>query len=231
MLKERTGAILSPVRTRVTQTLADEGLIALITKGFSFLIEKLVWYENYYVLTGVIHDMSPDPGANKPAIENLSYRFFHSNREADEIAATHEDFRSYYVNSIKRLDSTAVALCVYVDKEVGFACWLALSEKAKKTFNYIPYRVDFDNNNSCSGGYLTTARHRRKGLMTYAVHLENMYLKEKGIVLDRSIIKARNHVAVQSSYGFGYRFTAKARYFKFLWWKRWQETPVNIVLD
>ena len=211
--------------------LSEDGFIALLKKSVSYTVEKIAWYQGYYVLTGAIKEFSPDPDANKPVIENLCYHFFHSNKEADEIARTHEDFRSYYVNSRKQLDNGVIALCVYTGKEIGFACWFALNEKAKKTFNDIPYRVDFENKQSCSGGYLTPARHRRKGFMTYAVHLQNRYLQEKGIVLDKSIIKTGNSISIQSSYGFGYRFTAKARYFKFLWWKFWRETPVDIALD
>jgi len=202
--------------------------MSLLRKTFSTITEKILWFQTYYVVESNIQELFPDPASNQPGINNLSHRLIHSNQEADKIAACYEDFRSYFMNSKQRLNDGAIAQCLYIDKEVGHITWIALSESAKKSFNDLPYKVDFNNKEMCIGGDLTIPKHRKKGLAKYATHIRNQYLKDKGIIKKITVIKTGNMIPLRVAVSIGNRVIAKAYYVRLLGFKIWKEVPVNL---
>ena len=81
-----------------------------------------------------------------PRIRDFIFKVVASNQQADELAADGLDFRSHIINARQRLDKGAIAFCVFINSELAHISWLAVSEQAMKTFNTLPYQVDFSSN-------------------------------------------------------------------------------------
>ena len=209
--------------------LRKEGLWALTRKVLSYIVEKIFWYETYYLLDSYLQEMTPEPEAHLPRLDNVTYRFVYSNDEADELAAQFEDFRHYSVNSRKRLDKGAEALCIYIDNEVGHVTWSAFSKEAMQTLNDTPYEVDFENGEIYTGGDITAAKYRNKGLKRYASNLRNEYLKERGVINKKGVVKTSNRISqhIIEKPDLANRYRARARFINILGWKIWKVTPID----
>jgi len=212
---------------RIIKLIRSEGFISFLKKTFATVAERILWFQTYYVSEINIQELSPDPVSNQPEINNLSHQLIHSNQEADSVSDRYEDFRPYFTNSRQRLNNGAIAQCLYVDNEVGHIIWIALNESAKKSFNDLPYKVNFDNKEMCIGGALTTPNHRGKGLSTYATHLRNRYLKGKGITKKIAVIKVGNMIPLRLALSMENRVTTKAYYMRLLGLKIWKEVPID----
>jgi len=204
------------------------GLWALTRKVLSYIVEKIFWYNTYYLVDSYLQEMVPEPEAHIPQFDSITYHFVSSNDEADELAAHFEDFRHYNVNSRKRLDKGAVALCIYIDNEVGHVTWLAYSKEAMRTLNDTPFQVDFDNGEMYTGGDITAVKYRNKGLKRYASNVRNEYLKAQGIINKKGLVKTGNRVSQRAleKLDLGNIYYARARYIKLFGWKHWKESPI-----
>jgi hypothetical protein len=126
----------------------------------------------------------------------------------------------------RRLDKGAIAFCILVDKEIAHLGWVAMTEKAKNTFNSAPYRVDFSNKEACTGATWTNTKYRRKGLMVYGYFKRLQFLRERGITVSRNVV-AKNNIASQMAHAkFDPKICGEARYLRILWWKFWTEKPL-----
>jgi len=212
---------------RIIKLIGSEGYGSFFKKTFATIAEKILWFQTYYVLENDIQDLSFDLVGNQPNINNLSHHLIHSNQEADNASELYEDFRPYFTNAKQRLNSGSIVQCLYVDKEVGHVIWIALNESAKKSFNDLPYTVNFNNKEMCIGNALTTPKHRGKGLSTHATHLRNQYLKDIGINKKITVIKKGNMIPLRVALSVGNRVRAKAYYVRLLGFKIWKEAPVD----
>ena len=222
---------LRAVVARVKTILKTEGLLPLLRVALLFLTRYLFCYETYHLFE-FQHDPAINPDDFKPSIPNLSHYFVTTNQQADELTTQFDDFRSYCINARERLDSGAVALCVFSGRKLAHMEWIATSEAAKRTFNDMPYRVDFANKEACYSD-VTIPEYRGKGIRTYGNNLVIRYLTERGIMTGRAVIRISNQLSLSTlslslNYSEGSRVYAGARYIKFLCWKFWKETPMNI---
>lgn len=220
---------LKAVVVRAKTIHKTEGLLPLLRVALPFLTRYLFCYETYHLLK-FQHDPAVNPDDFKPNIPNLSHYFITTNQQADELATQFDDFRSYHVNAHQRLDSGAVALCIFVGRKLAHREWIATSEAAKRTFNDMPYWVDFANKEACYSD-VTIPEYRGNGLRTYGNSLSLRYLTERGIMTGRVAIRISNKLSLGTlslSHSEGSKVYARARYIKLLCWKFWKETPMNI---
>jgi len=192
------------------------------------MAERIFWYNNYYILERPLNKEIFDPEPFKPDIQGLTSVFITFRQQADEIAGESEDFRKHYINADKMLKAGAVACCIYVGNEIAFIGWVATTEAAKKAFNNVPYHVDFNNNEACTGSVLTIPKYRRMGIKKYGTYLRLHFMQQAGIVMSRSIVKTNNITSLKASNIRGNSITARARHIRFLFWNSWKETPLNI---
>jgi len=213
---------------KTTIVYLTEGLPTALKRGLSFIVEHIFWYNEYYILERPYTEDSYDPEPYKPDIPELSSVFITSIQQADEIARVCEDFRKYFIKANKMLTDGAVASCVYVGKEIAFVGWVATTEAAKKAFNNVPYRVDFANNEACTGNVFTIPKFRRKGIKKYGTFLRLNYMHQAGVVRSKSIVKTNNITSLKASNIKGNSIIAQARHIRFLFWDSWKETLLNI---
>lgn len=210
---------------RASDILRREGLTPLIVRGFDFTRRRLFQYGNYY-----LYEQTPkerDEADFLPRIEDFTFKIVCNNDEADELAAAIGcDFRRRFVNARKYLDKGAIAFCIFVNGEIAHIGCVALSEEAKKTFDSLPYEVDFSNNEACTGGTETVPEYRSRGLMAYGYFQRFKFLREMGITASLNAVDVNNIASQKAHARFGPRLYARGRYMKLLCLKFWKETPL-----
>lgn len=223
--------VLRVVVVRVKTILKTEGVISLAGRILSFLVRRVFCYETYYVSDAALDNQAANPADFIPDVANLTFTTFTSNKEADELVANgFEDFRLYHRNARRGLDKGAIAMCLFVGNEVGYLTFIARCEEVVRVFNEMPYRVDFSSRRAYSVGAITVPKHRRKGLKTYGVLLRDETSREMGVATIRAVIRTDNIANLRAS-ALGRRAIARASYVRFLWWKFWKETEVDVLFS
>ena len=211
-----------------TQAILDkEGLLSLFKRVSTFMIHQIFIHATFYLIEDSIKDIDVNPDDFMPDIPNLNYRFIKTNQEADKVTGEFSDFRLSHHNARERLDKGAMALCIFIGSELAYINWTATTEASKKTFNDIPYKVNFGNKEVVSGGESTEPKYRRKGLSKYGHLLKDRFLKDMGVNKKHATISKSNLISMKAKSGFGHRVYAKGRYIKILGWKLWKETPIS----
>ena len=209
---------LSAVLRRAKDIFQAEGLTPLLGRGFDFGRRWFFRYGNYYLYEHTLEERNE--ADFMPTIQDFIFRIIHTNQEGDELAAaTGYDFRRRFVTARHSLDKGAIAFCIFVNGEIAHIGWVALSEEAKNTFDNLPYKVDFSNNEACTGGTETIPDYRGKGLMAYGYFKRFQFLREKGMIASRNAVSKGNIASQRVHAKFGPKICAEARYLKLLWWK------------
>jgi len=121
------------------------------------------------------------------------------------------------------LDSRAIAFLIFAGSDLAHIGWIMMSYRSKAVFDNLPYRVDFENGEACTGGTETIPKYRGKGLMTYGYYLRFEYLRKQGVVKSRNAVDVGNLASQAVHAKFDPYIYAKARYVKFLWFKYYKE--------
>ena len=213
--------------TRSRAIVEHDGLLTLFKSIFLFLAHRIFIYETYFLNETPLEGIETDPEKFLPDIPSLTYKFIQSNKEADELETRFKDFRLYHLNARERLDSGAIAFCIFVGNEPAYICWMAMSETARQCIDKIPYAIEFTGKEAFMGGELTVLKYRRKGLKTYGVHLRNKFLKELGVTKKFSAITVRNKASLKALVGRKNFIYAKALYIKIFGWVFWKEVAIS----
>ncbi len=212
---------------RAKQILQTEGLIPLVRRGFPFVVRRFFRYETYYLYEHIpINIRNLNEADFMPKIDNFNFKIVSTGREADELEAEGLEFLSQAVNARESLDKGAIAFCIFVGPELAHIGWVAMTEEAKRYVDPFPYRVNFGNDEACTGGTVTTPKYRGKGLMTYGYWKRFQYIEERGVRISRNAVITNNIASNKVHAKFNPRICARARYLRILWWKWWKEKPL-----
>jgi len=211
----------------------NEGATSLLRRGFAFLLCCFFEYRTFYIYTDHLDNLPDlDRADFMPRISNFTLKLVSSNEEADSLELEGLEFRSQVHYARKALDRGATASCIFVGQELANIGWVALTQEAKDCLRDLPYRVDFSNEEACTGGAWTNPKYRAMGIQTYG-HLKRLeFLQAKGIQTKRSVI-AKNNLASQRSRAKLARPGphAEGRYLKILRWESWKERQFSQVSD
>jgi GNAT superfamily N-acetyltransferase len=205
---------------RAFTALRKEGLfpsLAILQQDvLNFLANYIFHFSNYYLYE---HTVKERDGTDfLPKVQSFDFHIISSNQEADELARGGVDFRDYFPTSRQTLDRGGVAFCIFICGEFAHGGWVALTEDAKMAFDRVPYRVDFSNNEACTGGTLTLPKFQGKGLMKYCYFKRFEFLREKGIKISRNAVKADNIISQRVHAKFGPK-RREICYLRLLNWK------------
>jgi len=222
---------LPPVRSltrRAITILRTEGSRSLLrhVKSYGgFLVARVVACSRSYLY---VHRLTQrDETPYLPRCDSWEIRVIHSDADADAVAAEGlEDVRKVFVYSPRALRHGAIAFCIYVDRALAHVGWVALTSEAKKWVDRLPYRVDFDAGEACTGGTYTMERFRGRNLMAYGYYLRLEYMRQIGRTLSRNAVLV-NNVASQNVHArFEPEIHSTGRFIKLLRWNLWKETPL-----
>ena len=204
----------------------EEGLVILLQRSFDFIRDWLFQLERCYLYEHTIGPMNENDYL--PRIDDYTFRIVSNNEEADELAVEMGcDFRRRFVYAKKSLDKGAIALCVFVDGEIAHTGWIALNDDAKKSVDPLPYKVDFTNNEACTGGTETVPEYRGKGLMVYGYYKRRQYLRDNGITISRNSIRINNTISQKAHARFNPKVKAEFRYLKLPGLEIYKEKPIS----
>ena len=112
-------------------------------------------------------------------MEEVEIHVVESDADARRLVCSgYEDFRQVVPLSGYRLGNGAVGFCAYIDRHVAHTGWIGLTERAKRSFDPLPYRVDFDCGEGVSGGSWTFPAYRGRGIYRYVMWHRLWYLRE-----------------------------------------------------
>ena len=166
-----------------------------------------------------------------PKIRDVSFKIVETTQRLDELSDEGFDLSLLDVTqACYRLEKGAIAALVFVERELAYRGWLALTEEAKNTFNRYPYKVDFSNNEACRGDAWTNPKYRRQGIYSYAVYKREALLMDRGIKKMRGIMLTNNSVAqIGHDKVGGFGICAKAHYLRIFGLQFWKETPIKSI--
>ena len=208
---------------RVRSIIQTEGIPALFKRAAVFITDHCFQYGKFYIYQHSVRERNESDFL--PRIEDFTFHIVTSNEQADELARSGFECRTYSVYSRKRLDKGAIAFCFFAGKELAHIGWVALSKEAKNTFDPHPYRVDFANGEACTGGSLTIPKFERRGLMRFGYYKRLEYLRQLGMKRSVNVVNINNIASQKAQAVFKPEIRARAFYLKILWWQVWSETP------
>lgn len=211
---------------RGTDILREEGLGTLAGRCLEYARPLLLEVGSYYLYEHTMEER--DEADFLPRIKDFTFKIVRTNEEADELAAaTGADFRRRFIGARRCLDGGAVAFCVFVGERIAHIGYVGITEKAKRTFDPLPYRVDFSRKEACTGGTVTVPEYRGKGLMAYGYFKRFQFLLDNGITTSRNAVTKGNVASQRVHAKFGPRTHAEGRLLKVLGLQLWRETPVS----
>ena len=214
----------SELLQRAKAILQTEGFTSLMKRGSTFVMPAFFASGTYYLYEHTLGVL--DEARFLPRVKDVTVKIVSSNDEADALAAEGFDFRSRFVNARRMLDKGAMAVCIFVGREIAHITWVGMSNASKKTFDGLPYEVDFSNKEACTGGTVTLPKYRGLGLMGYGGFKKFQFLKGIGVVVVRHATGVDNMASRKPYEKFDHRIYARARYLKILCWRFWRETPI-----
>jgi len=198
------------------------GLQALVRKH----VRRLFLAADYYVYRYPVpacDDLIPSP-----RLEEVEVKLVETASDMDRLVAEgYEDPREVLQATSRRLASGATGCIAYVGKELASAGWVAFSRQAKESFDPLPYHVDFDCGEACTGGSWTERRFRGRGLYSYVFGHELSYIRGQGRHVCRNAIRVANTASQRGQARYGARLCAVGTLRRVLLWRRWTEREAD----
>ena len=203
------------------------GLMHLFRQGLAFLRQQLFEYETYYLYERPTENILKFSESDFiPKVDNYNLKVIATREEADELEAQGFCLRAHVRNFDERLGKGAIAFCIFTGTELINIGWIALNEEAKRSLWQPPFRVDFNNAESITGGAWTDPKYRNTGLMSYSLFKRLKFLNDLGIARDRAAVPKSNPSSVVGSSKFDSNVYAEGRYLRILRFGFWRERPL-----
>jgi hypothetical protein len=205
----------------------NQGWVAIFFKGFEYL-RGVVFYLGYYYICKIILTSKDNVPDYKPKIE-CSFKFISKEDDIDELIVN--KYRMNILDFQTKLEKGAVAFCVFVDKKLASVTWIADHEAAKQLIDPLPFVVNFEQGEVCSGSAFTDPKYRGKGLQNYIHTLMYHYLIDKGIYICKYSIEKRNAASQKVGGHFGQKIISYGRNLKILGMTFWKDLPLEEVIQ
>lgn len=222
---------LTELFTAAKHIFQTEGLTPLLRRGFAFMAGCFFRYEAYYLYEIDISEVLKQSNEADilPDIQDFTLKIVSTNEQADELARGGLEFRSQFINAGERLDKGAIAFCIFVGQELANIGWVAMTQQAKDSVDGLPFKVDFSNNEACTGDTVTNPKYRNVGLMGYNYFKRLEFLRENGKLRDWATVAKSNVAAQRGIAKLNLKIYAEARCLKLMWWRLWKERPLTLI--
>lgn len=108
--------------------------------------------------------------------------------------------------------------------ELAHTTKVALTEAGKRTVDVLPYRVDFQGGEVCSGASYTLPKYRRRGLYYYVRSHVFRHLAEAGYSRDLFSVRKDNRASLHTLTKLGGCRVGEGRYIRIAFLTSWKET-------
>lgn len=203
-----------------------EGLLVFVKRAFLFMLRSVksffFSYGKYYIYEKELSNASEVQF--KPKIQDCIVKIVSTSKGLDELSAGGYDFKT--MNFEQKLRKGALAFCVFVKRELAHVTWVAPNGEAKREIDPLPFKVNFETGEVCSGASFTCPIYRGKGLLSYAYSYIFPYLAKRNILKDKFTIDVNNTASQKALSKFNPTTTGKGHYLKILWWEFWKEEAI-----
>jgi hypothetical protein len=214
---------------RAMELLRHEGPVGCLRGAGRFLrwtLRDVVHSGEYYIYRYPIPVVQSE--VNRPQVEGFEVRIV---RSADDLAALRQDGYEHPGGKVRamprRLRSGAVAVCGFVSRRLAYVGWVATSAEAKRSFDRLPYRVDFADGEAATGGAWTVPAYRGLGLYRYMFGQELDYLRREGRTVCCNAIGVANRASQRGQAIYGAQVCARVRVRRLAGFTRWDEEPMS----
>ena len=224
MFSDRMGVLF-----RSKEILQKEGLLLFIKRAFLFSVRSLVGflfkYGNYYIYEKTLNKTTEFGFTTE--IQNVTLTTISTIEEFDKLIAEGYDFKM--MNFERNIEMGALPFCAFVGQELAHVTWIAPNEKAKKCIDYLPFKVNFQAGEVCSGASFTNPKYRGRGLLSYVYSSIFLYLFKEGVLKDKFTINKKNISSQKAHAKFDPVIIGEGCYLKILWWEFWKEKTIKEV--
>jgi len=203
--------------------LQHEGWLSFLKQGFSFVRNFFFSYGDYYIYERELS--GPSETEFTPKIPDCTLKVVSTAEELDKLIVEGYDFKM--MNFKPTLRKGALAFCVFVGQELAHVTWVAPNKETKRQIDHLPFKVNFEAGEVCSGASFTDPAHRGKGLFSCVYSYIFPHLAKEGIVKDKFTIEVSNIASQKTLAKFNPTSTGRGRYLRILWWQSWRETPIK----
>lgn len=209
---------------RAGDILKQDGILSLLKRatiysaGRLFRCGTFLLYENSVI--------PRDEELFHPRIKEYVFKVISTDSQVDDLVREgFQDIRKapVIVDVTKCLDNGAIACCFFVGTELAHINWIALTGKAKNSFDIIPYAVNFSAKQACVGGTVTVAKYEGNGFMQYGHYQRLEYLRQRGYTTTRNAVAINNEASQRVYSKFSPKIYAKGYYVQILHWQIWRE--------
>jgi hypothetical protein len=214
----------------------SDGWFTLWRLGLPYLKDLLRFeYHHVYLEEQNLADIK-EPDFRPELQEELSFFVVTTNQQLDELLNSGYSIQSISMSMEslrRRLNKGAIATLGFVGHELAYRGFMALNEQAMRAIEPYPYKVDFNNSESCHGNARTVEKYRGKGIMSYVTFETAEFLRERGIQTKRASIGANNIPALKANAKKNSKVYGKGRYMRILWYKFWKESrfPTSVPIS
>ena len=194
--------------------LRNEGWLAVIKQGCSFVRNLLFCRRDYYIYTVCDNNLnSVNIDCTPITISSLA--------DFDRLIAQGYDFKARSFRP--KLKKEAIAFCLFVGKELVSVTWVACSKKAKKEIDYLPFKVNYEVGVACSGASYTVPDYRGNQLLAHTYSYILPYLANEGFHKVKFSINKSNITSQKAYAKIAPAIIGMGRYWKIFCWGMWRE--------
>jgi hypothetical protein len=193
----------------------DEGPISFI-KQFIFYLGSIIYVHKVYYLYRKSLDDEIAEIKVKAEINDYELQIINDLTQYNSLVKNKYHFNGMIFK--ERLKKKTTAFCLFYNKVIAHVGWVAFNKDGKEDIDFIPYDVNFEEKEVCTGAAFTSPLHRGKGLHRYVRSIIYPYLKERGIIRVFFTIDINNISSRKSMECFNPTIIAKLEYTKILWW-------------
>ena len=224
MVSDRMGVLFR----RSKEILRRDGLLPFIKRAFLFSVSYLgvlFRYGNYYIYEKTLNETNEFEFT--PKIQNVTLMTISTIKELDRLISKGYDFKMR--NFERNIEMGALPFCAFVGLELAHVTWIAQSEEAKRCVDYLPFKVNFQAGEVCSGASFTNPQYRGRGLLSYVHSFIFPYLSKEEFLKYKFTINKKNITSQKAHAKFNPVVIGEGRYLKILWWEFWKENPIKEV--
>ena len=197
----------------------EEGLFMFIKKIFSIFF-RCRTYHIYEKLIGDGRIIS------RHRLQNYTLKIIHTLKELNKLEK--DGYNLELMNLRKKVKKGALPFCVFSGKNLVHVTWVATNETSKKEIDRIPFAVNFQRGEVCTGGSFTDPLHRGKGLLNYTYSYIFPYLAKNGFSKIKFSVHENNIASQKAHAKFNPIIVGKGYYLKIFCLDIWKEIDERV---
>lgn len=200
-----------------------EGIASFIKQAFLFSKRSLFSYGTYYIYEKTLNETNKFEFT--PKIQNFTLKIIYASSDVDELITEGFNFNSHIIIK-ERLNTGAIAFCIFVERELAHISWVAIHNKGNVDPILSASGMDWQNVASI-GPCVTNLKYRGLGFYPYVLYKICKFLKGKNKMSAKITTSKCNTSSTKGINKAGFKICGEVRYLKLLRWKFLKEKQIK----